>query len=252
LFNIKLIAMMGFKMPVDIMVEKDITARKRINWKHAVLVVPTLYALFLMIKLVYEPVEPIIIMNEPTAELIATAPADSGAREQTSQSSPDSSNQLLLPNESAETLPPVASQPAEAHMIGDAETGDTAKTVIGTDAVAVDKGSEQLSDTELAKKNAKQKAKKKPEELIQQSPTELKPPLESQPQQSIVVQQKAPAVVATEAKKDTVTETAKEVVKEASKAPAQEKSPWSVFADSIMQGGETPCTPAQIAMNQCS
>jgi hypothetical protein len=239
-------------MPVDIMVKKNTATRKRINWKHAVLVVPTLYALFLMIKLVYEPVEPIIIMSEPTAELIATAPADSGDtrdREQTSQSLPDnSSNQVLLPNESAETLPPVASQPAEAHMTGEAETGDTAKTVISTDAVAVDKGSEQLSDTELAKKNAKQKAKKKPEEPIQQSPTELKPPLESQPQQSIVIQQKAPAVVATEAKKDSE----KEIAKEAVKASAQEKSPWSVFADSIMQGGETPCTPAQIAMNQCS
>jgi hypothetical protein len=240
-------------MPVDIMVEKDIATRKRINWKHAVLVFPTLYALFLMIKLVSEPVEPIIIMSEPTAELIATAPADSGnTSEQTSQSLQDSSNQLLLSNESVETLPPVVTPPAEAYMAEDTVASDTAKSAISTNVVTVDQGSEQLPDIELVKKNAKQKAKKKSEEAIQPSPTELKPPLESLHQQSIVVQDKAPTVVATEVKKDSAKETAKEAVKEAVKAPAQEKSPWSVFADSIMQGGETPCTPAQIAMNQCS
>lgn len=237
-------------MPVDIMVEKDTATRKRINWKHVLLAIPTLYALFLMIKLVSEPVEPIIIMSEPTTARIAAAPSDSeNTEQQTSQSLPDSSkNQVLLPNESVETLPPVASQPAEAHLTRDTITSDTTKAAISTNAVVIDKGSEQLSDPELAKKNAKQKAKKKPEEAIQQSPTELKPPLESQPQQSIVVQQKAPAVVATEVKKDAV----KETTNESAKASAQEKSPWSVFADSIMQGGETPCTPAQIAMNQCS
>ena len=103
-------------------------------------------------------------------------------------------------------------------------------------------------DDELAKKKAKQKAKKKPEDAIQQSPAETKPQVESQPQQSIVVLQKEPAAVAVEAKKDSAKEPAKEVVK----APVQEKSPWSVFADSIVKGGETPSTPAQIAMNQCS
>lgn len=239
-------------MPVDIMVEKDITARKRINWKHAVLVFPTLYALFLMIKLVSEPVEPIIIMSEPTERIAAALSDSENTEEQTSQSSPDSSNQLLLPNESVETLPTMASQPVEAHTIEDTVASDAAKSVVSTDVMAVDKGPEQLSDIELAKKNTKQKTKKKPEEAIQQSPTELKPPLESLPQQSIIVQDKAPTLVATEAKKDSAKETAKEAVKEAVKAPAQEKSPWSVFADSIMQGGETPCTPAQVAMNQCS
>lgn len=237
-------------MPDNILVDKEIAARKSINWKYVALAVATLCAFFLMIKAVSEPVEPIIIMNEPAIVHLATAPENSEDTELQSPSSlPDStSNHLLLPNESLETLPSAGNMPAEGLAAKDAVTNDAAKNVVNTGIAAVDKLPQDLTDIELAKKKAKQKAKKKPEEAIQQSPTEVKPQVESQSQQSIVVQHKEPAVVATEAKK----ETAKEAANEAVKAPVQEKSPWSVFADSITKGGETPCTPAQIAMNQCS
>ena len=239
-------------MPVDILVEKEIVTRNNINWKYVVLAVPTAYAFFLMIKAVSVPVEPIIIMNEPAIVHLATAPKDSENTETQSPPSDNTSNQLLLPNESLETLPSLATMPAEG-LSEDAVTTDEAKSdatksAVNTDIPALDKLPQVLTDDELAKKKAKQKAKKKSEESIQQSATETKPQVESQSQQSIIVQQKEPALVAAEAKKDT----AKELAKEPVKSPVQEKSPWSIFADSIVQGGETPCTPAQIAMNQCS
>lgn len=248
-------------MPVDNLIEKNIVERKNINWKYVVLAVPTLYAFFLMIKVVYEPVVPIIIMDEPTiastASIAPEVPVDHEA--ETPQSLPESaSNQPLLPSESVETPPSITNLPVDESVVKDASNNnsskDAANSVANTEVVTVDKNAQELTDIELAKKKAKQKAKKKAEEAIQQSPAVTKQPVESQPQQSIVVQQQdkvrqtEPAVIAADTKKDN----AKETTKETAKAPVHGKSPWSIFADSIKQGGETPCTPAQIAMNQCS
>jgi hypothetical protein len=232
-------------VPDDILVDKEIATRKSINWKYVALVVSILGAFFLMIKAVSVPVEPIIIMNEPAIAHLAAAPENSEETETQSPPSDSTSNPLLLPNERLETLPPVATVSAEGLVAKDTEA---AENVVNTDIASVDKSQQELTDIELAKKKAKQKAKKKSEEAVQQSQTETKPQVETPPQQSIVVLQKEPAVVAEEAKKDSP----KEFAKEAVKSPVQEKSPWSVFADSIVKGGETPCTPAQIAMNQCS
>lgn len=241
-------------MPDDLLVDKEIAARISNHWKYAVLAVAILGAFFLMIKVVYEPVEPIIIMNEPANAHLATAPANSEETE--AQSLPflsdSTDNHLLLPHESPETLPSAGSLPAEEPVTKDVVTNDAAKSAISTantDSAAADKGPQQLTDIELANKKAKQKAKKKSEQAMQQNPAQTKPQIETQPQQGIVVQQndkeqqKEPA---------TVVEAKKETVKEAVKAPVQEKSPWSKFADSLTQGGETPCSPAQIAMNQCN
>lgn len=233
-------------MPDNILVDKEAAARKSVNWKYVALTISILGTLFLMIKMLYEPVEPIIIMNEPAAVQLATAPENSEETVVQSPPSDNTSNPLLLPNEHLETLP--ATAPAEGLAAKDAVTNDVAKSAVNTDIAAVDKSQQELTEIELAKKKAKQKAKKKSEEAIQQSLIETKPQVESQSQQSIVVQQKEPAVEAAEAKKDS----AKEAAQETAKAPVKEKSPWSVFADSITKGGETPCTPAQIAMNQCS
>ena len=230
------------RLPDDIFVDKEIAARKNLNRKYVALAVFTLSVFFLMIKVVYKPVEPIIIMDEPaTIVQLATTPANSeGAEAQSPASLPDNtSDHVLLPNESIETLPSEASLPAEALV---------AKDEINTEIAAADKTSQDLMQIELAKKKARQKAKKKVEEAMQQSSTEIKSQAETQPQQSIMVPQKALAAEAAEAKKETNNDTIKEAVKE----PTQEKSGWSKFADSLKRGGETPCTAAQIAMNQCS
>jgi hypothetical protein len=231
----------------DITVDKEITARKGIHWKYVVLPILILGAFFLMIKLVSEPIEPVIIMDEPALVQLATAPSDSENTEAQSPSSDSASNPLLLPNENLETPPPVANLPTESSAAHDV-TSDVVNGSVSTDVATADQSAQQLTDVELAKKKAKQKPKKKTEEATQPSTAETRPPVESQPQQSIVVLQKEPAVVAPEVKKDT----AREVAKETIKPSEQQKSPWSIFADSIKQGGETPCTPAQIAMHQCS
>lgn len=248
-------------MPVDNLMEKEIALNKSINLKYVVLVALILGTFFLMIKLAYEPVEPIIIMDEPNTSLhIANTPVvlDSTALQGTPLT-PDSTNQaVLLPSESFETPPLSTSLPVETLVVKEAVTQDTEKSTNSTDILVTDRNTQQLTDIELAKKKSKQKTNKKSEEAIQQSQVESKPQVEakpqaeSQPQQNNVqqidnMQQKSPEVVAAEVKKDAT----KAVSKEPVKAPAQEKSPWSKFADSIKHGGEAPCTPAQIAMNQC-
>ena len=235
----------------DILVDTQAAASKSTNWKYVALAVSTLAAFFLIIRLVSEPVEPIIIMSEPaTITHLATVPATlEGTEVHSPPSLPDNtSNPVLLPNESMETLPSSASLTTENDTEKEVVTNDSEKSAIKTDVATMDKTPQELLDIELAKKKARQKAKKKAEEAAQQSLKETTPQAESQPQQSIVVQQKAPEVVATEAKKDTTKATTKEAVK----PPSPEKSPWSKFTDSIKQGGEIPCSPAQIAMNQCS
>lgn len=221
-----------------------IKASKSINWKYIALAIPTLAVFFMLVKVVSEPVEPIIIMDEPTLQ-IATASAEANLEVQSP--SDNASNALLLPNESIETLPSAVNLPAEALMAKEVATNDAEKSELTIDITVIDKTPQELVDIELVKKKAKQKAKKKAAEAMQQSLVTTNPQIESQPQQSIVVQQKEPAIAA-EAPKDTM----KDATKEAVKAPVQEKSPWSKFADSIKKGGEAPCTPAQIAMNQCS
>lgn len=241
------LAIAGAVLPIP-----KITASKSINWKYIAFAVITLAAFFLMIKVLYEPVEPIIIMDEPATNLqIATAPeAVASAEEQKSPALPDSmSNDVLLSSESIETSQSSANLPAENVAEKEVATNDMERNTIKTDVATADKTPQELSDIELANKKAKQKAKKKTEEAMKHNSPEAKPQTESQPQQSIVVQQKyneqqKESSVAAEAKKDTI--------KEAVKAPAQEKSGWSKFTDSIKQGGEAPCSPAQIAMNQCS
>ena len=230
-----------------ILAAPKITASKSIHWKYIVLAIPTVAIFFLMIKVMYEPVEPIIIMDEPVASTqVAIAPTVSTAAEvQNLSALPDSvSNNVLLSNESVDTLPSSANLSVENDAEKEVVTNDIEKSAIKTDVAAVYKTPQELLDIELAKKKAKQKAKKKTEEAMQHNSIEIKPQAESQPQQSIVVLQKEPAVVAPEAKKDTM--------KEAVKAPVQEKSGWTKFTDSIKQGGEAPCSSAQIAMNQCS
>lgn len=239
------------KVQDDILVDTQAAASKSTNWKYIVLAVSALAPFFLVIKVMYEPVEPIIIMDDSAASTeVAIAPTVSTTTEvQNPSALPDSvSNNVLLSNERIETLPSSANLPAENDAEKEVVTNETEKSAIKTDVAAVDKTPQELLDIELAKKKAKQKAKKKAEEAMQQSPVTTNPQVESQPQQSIVVLQKEPAVAAAEAKKDAI----KDSTKEAVKAPAQEKSPWSKFTDSIKQGGEIPCSPAQIAMNQCS
>lgn len=232
----------------DTAADTEIAASSNINWKYVALVVATLAAFFLMIKVVSEPVEPIIIMDEPVSSAQqAVTPKNSADTmlQNPPATAGNLSEELLLPNESIATLPLPAS--AEVPVLNEVAATEAEKSVTQADVVHANKTPQQLTDIELAKKKAKQKAKKKTEEAIQQSTAATNSQPQSQPQQSIVVQQKEPAVVAVEAKKDTSKEAAKDTVK----ASEQEKSPWSKIADSIKQGGEIPCSPAQIAMNQC-
>ena len=234
-----------------ILVAPKTTASKSINWKYIALAVPILAAFFLMIKVVSEPVEPIIIMDEPATNLhIATAPeAVASVEAQNPPALPDSvGNDVLSSNESIETLPLPANLPAEIDAEKNVATIDTEKNVIKASVATIDKSPQELLAIDFAKKKAKQKAKKKTEEAMQHNLTEAKLQAEIKLQQTVVVPQKELAVMGAEAKKDTLKEAAKEVMK----TPVQEKSGWSKLTDSIKQGGQAPCSPAQIAMNQCS
>lgn len=234
------------EVPHDIL-SPFIATRKIIHWNYVVLVALILATFFMMVKIAYEPVEPIIIMDEPIRPHIAKAPQ--ALENNTVQSPPSLINslgkKLLLPSDINETPSISTGLPAN-----DFPTQDAEKSVTKTDIAPIDKTLQEWLEIELAKKKAKQIAKKDLEREMKQSPVETKPQTSQPPQNNVIepidnTGQKAPIVV-TETKKEAAKDT-KEVVT----APAQQKSIWFKFTDSIQQGAEISCSPAQKAMNQC-
>jgi Adenylate and Guanylate cyclase catalytic domain len=206
-------------MPNDAAPLQLVLASKKINWKYAALCLPAIIAFFLIVKSASAPSVPAITIDETSASTeIAMATADEIKSAQTKPEAltEKTSKDVLLPNETIETLPSAVSLPVK----------DTSKTAAKTDVAAVDKTPQELLELELAKKKAKQKAKKKAEEA---SATEAKP-------QYGTVHQPEVVAVKTEVKKD----------------ESKEKSGWGTFKDSVKQGGEAKCSQAQIAMNQCN
>ncbi len=230
------------EVPHDILAGPIIAAaRTSINWNYVVLMTLILATFFLMIKVAYEPVEPIIIMDEPVSSLIANETEIPESIALQSPLSPESeSEEVLLPSDSNGT--PSTASPAE-----EMETQEVTKSATKIETAPIDKTSQEWLEIELAKKKAKQNAKKELEKAMQQKPAETKPTPQPQennvPQQIENAEQKVPIGETTKTKKEAA-------VKEA--VPEQDKSIWFKFADSITQGAEAPCSPAQKAMNQCN
>ncbi len=219
---------------------------KKVNLKYVALATPAIVAFFLIIKSASDPSQPTITMNDAMAspqiatnKMVVTknlVQAPVALLENTSK-------EVLLPNESLETLPSAASLPVN----------DAVKNESKINVTAVDKTPEQLLEIEQAKKKAKQKANKKSEKTTQENSADVKPQLDLQPHKSMLDKQKEAQqkelVVATPPPKKVAI---KVVNKQANKEAGQEKSGWDKFTDSVKQGGETQCSAAQIAMNQCS
>jgi class 3 adenylate cyclase len=194
----------------------------KVNWKYAMLAAPALIAFFLIVKNASGPVQPTITIDNTAAtkQIAAAASETVKTMEAKSATLPKStSKDVLLPNESLETVPSAASLPIK----------DAKKNAAKTDVAEVDKRPKDLLEIET-KKKAKQKAKKKAEEAAQKTLAEEKP------QHGTVVPHKEVAVVTSQAKKD----------------PVKEKPGYIIIKDSVKQNGENKCSQAQIAMNQCN
>ena len=221
-------------LPIEDLPTTSLRHSKLFNWKYAALAAPALVAFFLIIKAANEPVVPEIILNTSIANAEASSvKTDSAEKSQklvlATQISETTNKNLLMPNETLES-------------IQQSETAATAKKDIALEG----KTQEDLLEIELAKKKSKQKAKKTLEVAAAQ-----KDSTEAKVQNGTVENGKA--VDKPSAQPQEVVAAKTEVKKDSAKEkPDQEKSGWSIFKDSVKQGGENKCTPAQIAMSQCN
>ena len=211
-------------VPIEDLIEAPIIASKKINWKYVALAAPALVAFFLMIKLANNPVVPKITLDPA----VALAQADTTTfgqvktPEKTSSlgnvstkntNTKNMSNSALMPNETLESVP----QPTTLALAKKDATEDIALQA---------KAPDELLEIELAKKKAKQKAKKKvDEQAIKNAPSEL-------PHHGSVVQNQEVIAAKTEVKKDSMQQSSSKVT--------------------VKQVGDSKCSQAQIAMNQCN
>ena len=221
----------------DRRLSRRLVIANKVNFKYALLAAPAIVAFLLIIQSALDPTQPTITMNDAVASpQIVTAPTMAiKAQTVAAATLPEKTNKaILLPNETIETLPSAASVPLN----------DAKKEGLKTNIATVDKTPEAQLLIEQAKKKAEQNARKKTEETTRANLSDVKPQQAVQLQKSVQINKKEALAVKPQAKKAPM----KEVNTEA----GQEKSGWTKFTDSVKQGGETQCTPAQIAMNQCS
>lgn len=200
-----------------------------INWRYVVLALPALVAFAIMMKMVAEPVQPTIIMEDapivakPSIPVITAKP----------------NKNALMPNETVEDIPQELIS-AENIVAKDnvLVTNQTTETVEKT--LEQKLAEEELAKAKLAKKQAKAKAKLKAE-------SELSPELAATPAETAGL----PNAEAKSAEPPIKTASQPSKTEELKAVKTKEKSGWKTFTDSLKQGQEKTCSQSEIAMNQC-